>query len=133
MIDRTNLESLINLALDQFRTAANNHAKKPEGTALSTSGGINFGGHSYNDTISSGGNALSAIQRHLDIFVKDDIQKKFEIAAIVIATPYDQKTKLPQDPHENTLNDLAEYIGTSDGQIVYVVSPNHDEIRTIKL
>ena len=133
ILSRKDLQPYIDFAAEQFKTAANNGAETPEGICVVTLDGIKFGGHSYNDTISAGANALSVLKNHVEARVREDLKPKFEIATVVLVTSLDEKTKQPTAPQENTLKDLAEYIGTQDGQIIYVTSPNHDDILTLKL
>lgn len=126
------LRDLLHFAREQFKLAAGLNGKDPTGVALLTRSGAKLGGYALSsknlDAPSAAAEALDVLKPILGDTPREELSQQFEIAAIVIARPFDEGTLAPCEPDEQTLRDLANYIGIGDGQIVYLTTGNTTEI-----
>lgn len=132
ILDEKTLHELLHFAREQFKIAAGLNGKDPTGVALLTRCGAKFGGHALTtknpDSPSAASEALEILKPLLGETPREEMSRQFEIAAIAIARPFNEKTLSPFEPDEKTLRDLANYNGIGDGQIVYLTTGNSTEI-----
>ena len=116
-----NLNAVIEEARQQFLLASTGHVGAV-GIAVETREGIVFGGKSseVNGFIAAD-EALRPLTSTLVSNSPDDLTPEFEIASIAIAVAEGGK------PNDATLDKLASYIGTQDGQVYTVVYLDRSE------
>ena len=117
----TNLSAVIIEARQQF-LAAGIGSVYAEGVAVETREGIIFGGKSSENYGFIGvDEALRPLTSNLGATLRDELKREFEIATIAIAVAKGGK------PNKATLDKLATYIGTQDGQVYTVVYIDNSE------